>query len=134
MAFTTAYLTPRVEIVDGDLLTTATRERILKVALKRGRLFPRLLGIAKEHAKKVACARLVGLAIGGTSMHDAQVVDELDVPLLAIKLGADLLGRLFDCLDGVHLLFGQLGHTRIARDVGATEERRLYKLAHGFSL
>ena len=104
MALTTADLTPRVEIVHGDLLESTGREGVLEVVPEGSRLVPCVLRIAEEHAEKVALAWGVSLSVCGTSVHDAQIVDKLNVAFLAIKLGADLAGRLFHHVDSVHLL------------------------------
>lgn len=53
----------------------------------------------------MASARLaVGPRVRGASMHDAQVVDELDIALLAVELGAETLGEGLDGVHGVELL------------------------------
>ena len=67
-------------------------------------------------------------------MHDAQIVDQLDITLPAIQLSANLLGRLFNNLDGAQLCLCQIWHVRIARNVSTAEERSLDELAHGLAL
>ena len=66
-------------------------------------------------------------------MHCGEVVDELDVALLAIEPRAELLRQVLDGVHGVHLLVGHLGHAWVALDPGASKEGRLNELANRLS-
>jgi hypothetical protein len=134
MALAATDLAPGVHVTNRNLLTTTKGERIVKVVLPGSRFIPCTLGVAKEHPQKMTRARHVRLAIRCTSMHDAQVVDELNVALLAIKFGADLLGRFLHCVDSMHLLLGKIRHAWVTRNVKTTQKRRFNKLAHRLAL
>lgn len=104
VALTTTNFAPGVKVTDRYLLTATRGEGVVEIVLPGIGLVPGVLRIAKEHAQKVSCARLVCLAIGCTGVHDTQIVDELNVALLAIKLGADLLGYVLHGVNSMHLL------------------------------
>lgn len=96
---------PRIHVNDGQLLVPSGCEGVVKVGSASGRLLPSVLGIPKEHAQQVSSARLpIGSLVRFTGMHDAQVVDELYVALLAIKLCAEAGRQVLNSMHGVHLL------------------------------
>lgn len=85
VALATTDDAPRVGIDDREILLAARSERIVEVVAEPRRLFPSILGISKEHAEKMTGTGLtIVAAICLAGVHDAQVVDELDVALLAI--------------------------------------------------
>lgn len=135
MALAAADDAPRIIVDDRKVLLAARRERIVEVVTEPSWLVPGILGITKEHAEEVASAGLsLGSAVRFASMHDAQVVDELDVALLAVELGAETLRKLVNSVHSMHLLVGDGGHAGIAMNQGRTQERRLHQLAHGLAL
>lgn len=134
MALTPTDGTPRVHVNNRNLLHPAGGKRVVKVEPEAGRLDPSPLGIPKEHAQQVTSARLpIGSLVRFAGVHDTQVVDKLDVTLLAIEPGAELLRQVLDSVHGVHLLIGYLGHAWVALDPGASKEGRLYELANRLS-
>ena len=115
MALAAADDAPGVVVDNGQILLTAWGERVVEVVAEPSRLLPSIYGIAKEHAQQVTTARLaVGTAVSLAGMHDAQVVDELDIALLAIKLGAEALCKLLDSMQSMQLLGRENGHARVA--------------------
>lgn len=131
MALAAADETPRIAIDYRQILRTAGRKGIVKVIAESSGLVPRILRIAKEHAQEMATAGLAICAtIGSAGMHDAQVVDELDVTLAAPQLGAEALGQLLDGVQGMQLLVRQGRHAGIALDQWSSQQRRLDELTH----
>src|SRR5690242_7173630 len=134
MALTATNGTPWVHIDDGQLLLPVGPERVFEAVAEAGRFVPSNLGIPKEHAQQVSCACLpIGSLIRFTSMHDAQVVDELYVALLTIELRTKSFGQFMDDMHGVHLLVRHFRHTGVPLDARASEQRRLDELAHGLT-
>ena len=135
MALTAADDAPRVIVDDRKVLLAAGRKGIVEIVTESSWLVPGVLGITKEHTEEVASA---GLALCSTirfaSMHDAQVVDELDVALLTVELGTETLCKLVNSVHSMHLLVRDAGHAGIAMNQGCTQEWRLHKLAHGLAL
>jgi hypothetical protein len=113
--------TPWIHVNNRNLLQPSRRKRVVKAEPEAGRLFPGPLGIPKEHAQQVTRARLpIGSLVRFAGVHDAQVVDELDVALPAIEAGAELFRQVLDRVQGVHLLIGYLGHAWVALDPRAS--------------
>lgn len=135
MALAAADDAPRIVVHDWKVLLAARCERIVEIITELSWLLPCILRIAKEHAQKVASTGLaIVSAICLTSMHDAQVVDELNVTLLAIKLAAEALCELTNSVHGVHLLVRDDRHTRVAWNEWCTQERRFHELAYRLAL
>ena len=113
--------TPRVHVDNRNILHPSGGKGVVEVEPEAGRLDPGPLGIPKEHAQQVSSARLpIGSLVCFAGVHDAQVVDELDVALPAIELGAELLRQVLDGVHGVHLLIRHFGHAWVALDPGAS--------------
>jgi hypothetical protein len=127
--------TPRVVVNYREVLLAAGCKGVVEVVPEASWLLPSIFRVAKEHAQEVTSA---GLAIGATvcltRMHDAQVVEKLNVALLAVKLCAKAPGKLFNSMHSMQLLFGNTGHARIAVDQWRTHEWSFYELAHGFAV
>jgi hypothetical protein len=121
MALTPTDGTPWIHVNNRNLLHPAGRKGVVKVEPEAGRLFPSPLGIPKEHAQQVTSARLpIGSLVRFAGVHDAQVVDELDVALPAIEAGAELLRQVLNSVHGVHLLIRHFGHAWVALDPRAS--------------
>lgn len=134
MALTPTDSTPWVHVNNRQLLHPAGCKGVVKVVSEAGRLGPGIFGIPKEHAQQVSSARLpIGALVCFSSMHDAQVVDELDIALLAIKLCAELLCQVLDNMHGVHVLICDFRHARVSLDAWASKERCLDELADGLA-
>jgi hypothetical protein len=69
-----------------------------------------------------------------TSMHNTQIVDELDVALLAVKPGTKAFCKLLYSVHGMQLLGRNTRHMRVAVDQRRTQQRSLDKLAYRFSI
>jgi hypothetical protein len=134
MAITARDLAPRIQIDNGQLLPSPRRKRVVKLGHICACLLPLARGIAEEHAEQVA--RAAGASwgvVGGARVHDAQVVDELDVAVLAVELDAVLLGEVLDGGEGVHLRGREGGHAGVAGDMRAAEERSFDELHDGLA-
>lgn len=117
VALATADEAPRVIVDDRQILLSAWSEWIIEVVTEPCRLLPSILGVSEEHAQKVASAGpAIAATIRLTSVHDAQIVDELDVALLAVDLGAKPLCQVAHDVHSVHLLSGDRRHVGIALD------------------
>jgi hypothetical protein len=135
VAFTATDDAPRIVVDDGEVLLAAWREGVVKVVPEASWLLPCILGVAKKHAQEMTSAGLaIAATIRLTSMHDAQVVEELNVALLAVKLCAEALCKLFDSIQSMQLLLGNTRHARVAVNQWRTDEWSLDKLAHGFTM
>jgi hypothetical protein len=118
---------PRIHVDDWKVLRPPGSKRIIEVITVSSRLVPGILGITKKHAQEVTSARLaVDSLVCFTSMHDAQVVNELDVTLLAIELALELLCELCNQCHGKMLLVRDFGHARVAGDERCTHEWRFH--------
>ncbi len=105
MTLATTNGTPWVHVDDRKLLWPTGSEGVVEVTSEAGRLVPSILGIPKEYAQQMSSARVpIGPPVCLASMHDAQVVDELYIALLAIEPCAESFRQLLDSLHGVHLL------------------------------
>lgn len=105
MAFAATNGTPWVHINDGQLLLPTGREGVFEIVTEAGRFVPGMFGIPEEHAQQMSGACLpIGPLVRFASMHDAQVVDELYVALLAIKLRTESFCQVLDNMHGVRLL------------------------------
>jgi hypothetical protein len=126
---------PRIVVDHREILLAARCEGVVEVVPEASWLLPGIFRIAQEHAQEMTSA---GLAIGApvclTSMHDAQVVEKLNVALLAVKLCAKALCKFFDSIHSMQLLFGNTRHARVAVNQWRTHEWGLDKLAHGFAV
>ena len=96
MALATANLAPRIIVDDGDLLSPAYNERVIKILAIARWLLPLVLGIPQEHAEQMTSALLVLFTISATSMQDAQIVDKLDIALLSVNLGSKATRKSLD--------------------------------------
>lgn len=98
MALTATNDAPRIHIVDGKILRSTLFKGIVKGRGGPARLLPRTGGVAQEHAQQVArtlCVLRAGAGAGavrGPSVHDGQVVHELNVALAAAQLVAVFAG------------------------------------------
>jgi hypothetical protein len=135
VALATADDAPRVVVDDREILLASRSKGVIEVVTEPSRLLPSVLRIAKEHAQKMASA---GLAIAATicltSMHNAQVVEELYVPLFAVNFHTEALCELLNSMHSMELLVGDCWHARIALDEGCTQQWSFHQLAHGPSL
>lgn len=84
MALPTTDLAPGIRIDDRKFLRPPWSEWIVEIAEIACWLFPHIFGIPKEHAEKMASAALALSAVRGTSVHNAKVVDELNVALTSV--------------------------------------------------
>lgn len=131
VALTSANDTPRIAVDNGKVLRPALCEGVLKIVAVAKWLFPSVVGVSQEHAQQMARARLaVGTSIRPTSVQDAQIVDKLNVALLAIELHAKALCQLFNRMHGMHLLFRDTRHGGVPVDHGRSQERGLDQLAY----
>lgn len=104
MALTATNDAPRIRIVDGQILRSTLFKGIVKGRGGPARLLPRTGGVAQEHAQQVArtlCVLLAGggggattaaAAVCGPSVHDGQIVHELNVALAPAQLVAVFAG------------------------------------------
>lgn len=91
VAFTAADPAPWVTIYHWQILMSSGSERIIEVVFEASWLIPFQLWVPQEHSKKVSGASLPASTVRGASMHDAQIVDELDIPLLAVEFDGEPL-------------------------------------------
>jgi hypothetical protein len=135
VAFSATDEAPRVVVDNGKILLTAWSEGVIEIVTEPRRLLPSIRRISQKHAKKVTTA---GFAIGAvvclTRMHNAQVVDKLNIALPAVKLGAEALCKLANSMHSMHLLRSDDRHTRITLDQWRTQKRGFDQLAHGSTL
>lgn len=121
MALATADQAPRIVVDDGKVLLSARSEWVFEIVTEACWLLPSIFGISEKHAQEVASA---GLAVATTicfaGVHDAQVVDELNVALLAVKLGGKPLCELAHNVHSMHLLSGHRRHMGIALNQGGS--------------
>jgi hypothetical protein len=103
MALTTADCAPWIQVEDGDNLFPPFGKWVVKPGLEAGWLLPSFLWIPKEHAKEMT-ATTPASAICGTRVHDAEVIDELNIAVLPVKLGAILPREVFNCLQCMQLV------------------------------
>lgn len=93
MALAAADGAPRIQIKDRETLSPTGRERVVEVVAAASRFLPSICGVAQEHAQKMAGASAaIDTAVLGAGVHDAQVVEKLNVALLAVDLCAEALG------------------------------------------
>ena len=93
MALTATNDAPRVRIEDRETLLPTRNERVLEALAPVIRLVPSICRVAKEHAQKMTSTGTVTDAtVLGTGMHDAQIVEKLDVALLTVDFCAEALG------------------------------------------
>jgi hypothetical protein len=124
VAFSAADDTPWVVVDDRQILRPAWLEGVVEVLAISGRLLPGVFWIAKKHTQQMASAwPTVVATITRASMHDAQVVDELDVALFAIEFGAETLCKLLDSMHSMQLLVGYRRHTGVAEDQRRSKKR-----------
>jgi hypothetical protein len=93
VALTAANDAPWVVVDDRQVLRSARGEWVVEVVAEGSWLLPSIGGVAEKHAEKMTCTGLaVRATVFATGVHDAQVVDELDVALLTVERGAEALG------------------------------------------
>lgn len=123
MALTARDLAPRIRIENRQVLFTTDCERVVEIGFERSGLLPSKARIPEEHAEEVARAACLFIAIGRTCVENTQVVDELDITLLAIKLCGEFSSESIDSSEGMQLFLGNGRHACVTLDSRATEER-----------
>jgi hypothetical protein len=135
VALAAANDAPRIVVNDGKVLLAAWHKGVVEVVTKSSRLLPSVCRISQKHAQEMASAGLAfATTICLTSMHDTQVIYELDVALLAVKLGAKAFCELFDGVQSMHLLGGDGRHAWVAVYQWRTQQWGFDQLTHRLSL
>jgi hypothetical protein len=128
VALTPRNLAPGIQVHNRQILHSTGHEGVIKVLRIRACLDPLVLWIAEEHTEQVARAALGRGTVGGARVHDAEVIDELDVAFLAVQLRAVFLGELLDGVESTVLCGGEGGHAGVADDAWAAEQGGFDKL------
>lgn len=112
MSCEAADLTPRIDVNDRHILGTIFHEVIVELKCVGRWLVPCLLWVAEEHSQQMARIRTdsVSETVRRTSMKNGEVVDELNVTVLAIKLHLHALGGVFNNAKSVKLLVCKSWH------------------------
>lgn len=136
MAFHTADLAPWIGIKDREILLPALLKSLVELALVFDGLDPGICGVSKEHAQKMSAAAVIGVShtVGRTSVHNAQVVNVLDVASAAIEFRAELTSEVFDNLECICLLHRNRWHHVRPGDLGTAEQWGLDKLNDGLAV
>jgi hypothetical protein len=131
VALATADDAPRIVVDNRKILLASWSKGVVKVVTEPSRLLPSIFRIAKEHAQKMTSAGLaIGTAVRLTGMHNAQVIEELYVTLLAVNLGTEALRKLLNSMHSMQLLVSDHWHARIALNQGCAQQRSFHQLAH----
>lgn len=113
---------PWVIVDDRQILWPARHERVIEVVLEASWLLPGVIRVSEEHPEEMSRTGLPShTAVRTSSMHNTQVVQELNVTLLTVELGAEAFCEFFDRVEGVHLAWCNLGHGWVALNQGRAE-------------
>jgi len=129
MTIAAASLAPWVGIDNRKILFPTFRECVVELGLVGAWCFPHVFWVPKEHTKKMTAAT-TSHSVGGASMHDTQVIDELHVSILSIELCRKTLSNRLDDLHSMKLLHGDIRHCLGSRNARGPEKRGLYELAN----
>ena len=92
MALAAANGAPRIQVNDREMLSSTWRERVVEVVAAANWFLPSICGVAQEHAQQMAGASAaIDTAVLGAGVHDAQVVEKLNIALLTVEFGAEAL-------------------------------------------
>lgn len=134
MALTPRNLPPRIWVNNRQTLPPPQHERIVEVLRIRSRLGPFIFRITKEHAEQMARAAPGRSAVCGACVHDAEVIDELNIAFMSVKLRTVFLRKILDSMESVVLGSGQRGHAGVAGYARTAQKRGLDYLDDGFAL